>query len=170
MSVALECRTARCRRTRVRSGAQTLQKSSTVLILLQKGQISYWNILIGTPCNKPALAIDDMGFCAQKASACAQMRASALVTPLADRTQQRTGIRNSAPAGVLVVDRRASGMTTVDAAPAATSGDAVIAARRVPPKRDHHIFRLGPAFRQNKKKERAALCRGMQGLAGWLAG
>ena len=80
MSVALECRTARCRRTRVRSGAQTLQKSSTVLILLQKGQISYWNILIGTPCNKPALAIDDMGFCAQKASACAQMRASALVT------------------------------------------------------------------------------------------
>lgn len=59
----------------MRSGAQTLQKSSTVLILLQKGQISYWNILIGTPCNKPALAIDDMGFCAQKASACAQMRA-----------------------------------------------------------------------------------------------
>ena len=158
----------------MRSGAQTLQKSSTVLILLQKGQISYWNILIGTPCNKPALAIDDMGFCAQKASACAQMRASAPVTPLADRTQQRTGNRNSAPAGVLVVDRRASGMTTVDAAPAATSGDAVIAARRVPPKRDHHMFQpwATPPPKQEKKTciNRSSLEVCKAGLAGWLAG
>ena len=93
---------------------------------------------------------------------------------LADGTQQRTGNRNSAPAGVLVVDRRASGMTTVDAAPAATSGDAVIAARRVPPKRDHHMFQpwATPPPKQEKKTciTRSSLEVCMAGLAGWLAG